>query len=121
MRSFAVPVLLGLLSLQLGACTNQAPEQETEETEIPEELAGSAPAVAAGGGIGTPMAERVAVLGLLNKRNNISRDIELKPGEQRRIGDVVLRLSSCERTTPWERRRGDMVPLCSTNLPLTTN
>jgi len=42
------------------------------------------------------------VLGLLNKRNNISRDIELKPGEQRRIGDVVVRVSSCERTAPWE-------------------
>ena len=98
MRLFAVPVLISLLA----ACTNQAPEPEAEETEIPEELARSAPAVAAGGGIGTPMAERVAVLGLLNKRNNISRDIELKPGEQRRIGDVVVRLSACERTAPWE-------------------
>jgi hypothetical protein len=86
----------------LAACTNQAPEQEAEETEIPEELARAAPAVVAAGGIGTPMAERVAVLGLLNKRNNISRDIELKPGEQRRIGDVVVRLSACERTAPWE-------------------
>ena len=48
------------------------------------------------------MAERVAVLGLLNKRNNISRDIEMKPGESRRVGDVILRLSACERTAPWE-------------------
>jgi hypothetical protein len=101
-RAFAVPALLLLLSMQLGACTNEAPEPEAEETEIPEELARAAPAVAAAGGIGTPMAERVAVLGLLNKRNNISRDIELKPGEQRRIGDVVVRLSACERTAPWE-------------------
>jgi hypothetical protein len=97
-RLLAVPVLL----LLAAACTNQAPEQEAEATDIPEELAGAAPAVAAGSGIGTPMAERVAVLGLLNKRNNISRDIELKPGEQRRIGDVVVRLSACERTAPWE-------------------
>ena len=95
------PKLLPVLAL-LAACTNQAPEPEAEETEIPEELARASPAVAAGGGIGTPMAERVAVLGLLNKRNNISRDIELKPGEQRRIGDVVVRLSACERTAPWE-------------------
>jgi hypothetical protein len=94
----AVTVGLSLLA----ACTNQAPEQEAEETEIPEELARAAPPVVAAGGIGTPMAERVAVLGLLNKRNNISRDIELKPGEQRRIGDVVVRLSACERTAPWE-------------------
>jgi hypothetical protein len=97
-RALAVPTLLALLA----ACTNQAPEQEAEETEIPEELARSGPAVAAAAGLGTPMAERVAVLGLLNKRNNISRDIELKPGEQRRIGDVVVRLSACERTAPWE-------------------
>lgn len=97
MRLLAIPVLA-----LLAACTNQAPEPEAEETEIPEELARASPAVAAGGGIGTPMAERVAVLGLLNKRNNISRDIELKPGEQRRIGDVVVRLSACERTAPWE-------------------
>ncbi len=98
MRSLAVPLLLSLLV----ACTNQAPEPEAEETEIPEELARAAPAVVADSGIGTPMAERVAVLGLLNKRNNISRDIELKPGEQRRIGDVVVRLAACERTAPWE-------------------
>ena len=94
-------VLAGALAV-LAACTNEAPEPEAEATEIPEELARAAPAVVAAQGLGTPMAERVAVLGLLNKRNNISRDIELKPGEQRRIGDVVVRLSACERTAPWE-------------------
>jgi hypothetical protein len=94
--------VLTIAVLFLGACTNEAPQQEAEETEIPEELARAAPSVAGAGGIGTPLAERVAVLGLLNKRNNISRDIELKPGEQRRIGDVVVRLSACERTAPWE-------------------
>ena len=98
MRFLAVPLALAFLA----ACTNEAPEPEAEETAIPEELARAAPAVAAARQLGTPMAERVAVLGLLNKRNNISRDIELKPGEQRRIGDVVLRLSACERTAPWE-------------------
>jgi hypothetical protein len=97
-KAFAVPALLALLV----ACTNEAPEQQAEETEIPEELARAAPVVTAAAGLGTPMADRVAVLGLLNKRNNISRDIELKPGEQRRIGDVVVRLSACERTAPWE-------------------
>ena len=39
---------------------------------------------------------------MLNKRNNISQDVELKPGESRRVGDVVVRLASCERTAPWE-------------------
>jgi len=98
-RALAVPALL----LLLVACTNEAPQQEAEETEIPEELARAAPAVAAAGGIGTPMAERVAVLGVLNKRNNITRDLEMKPGEVRRVfDDVVVRVSACERTAPWE-------------------
>ncbi len=103
MRFLAVPnIAMGAVLVVLAACTNEAPAPEAEETEIPEELARAAPTVVAAAGIGTPMAERVAVLGLLNKRNNISRDIELKPGEQRRIGDVVVRLSACERTAPWE-------------------
>lgn len=50
----------------------------------------------------TPMADRVAVLGLLNKRNGESRDITLKPGQATRIGDVIVRLRACERTAPWE-------------------
>ena len=28
--------------------------------------------------------------------------IKLKPGESRRVGDVIVRLSACERTAPWE-------------------
>lgn len=52
--------------------------------------------------IGTPMAERVAVLGLLNKRNGQTRDIELKPGEAIRFDKVVVRLRACEKTAPWE-------------------
>ena len=50
----------------------------------------------------TPMNERVAVLGLLNKRNNVSEEIKLKPGESREIGPVIVRVSACERTAPWE-------------------
>jgi hypothetical protein len=52
--------------------------------------------------IGTPMAERVAVLGLLNKRNGQTRDIELKPGEAIRFGQILVRLRACEKTAPWE-------------------
>ncbi len=52
---------------------------------------------------GTPMAQRVAVLGLLNKRNGESRELTLKPGQATRIGDVVIRLRACERTAPWEQ------------------
>ena len=50
----------------------------------------------------TPREERVATLGLLNKRNNVSRDFEMKPGEATRVGDVVIRLRACEKTAPWE-------------------
>ncbi len=53
----------------------------------------------------TPMAERVAVLGLLNKRNGLSREIRLSPGESTRVGDVLIRLRACEETAPWEPQR----------------
>ena len=97
--ALAGPVLLGAL---LSGCNREAPEPEPEATEVPEEFAGAGQTIAAQGAIGTPMEDRVAVLGLLNKRNNITRDIEMKPGEARRVGDVVVRLSACERTAPWE-------------------
>ncbi len=48
------------------------------------------------------MAERVAVLGLLNKRNGLYRDLTMKPGEAVRIGDVVVRLKACETTQSFE-------------------
>lgn len=50
----------------------------------------------------TPMAERVATIGLLNKRNNVSKDLELKPGESVEDGPVIVRLEACERTAPYE-------------------
>lgn len=50
----------------------------------------------------TPMAERVATLGLLNKRNGEARDLTLKPGQAIRVGDVVVRLRACEKTGDWE-------------------
>jgi hypothetical protein len=50
----------------------------------------------------TPMKDRVAVLGLLNKRNVVARDISLKPGQATRVGDVIVRLRACEKTAPFE-------------------
>ena len=50
----------------------------------------------------TPMAQRVAVLGILNKRNGVGRDVTLRPGQAIRVGDVIVRLRACERTAPWE-------------------
>lgn len=54
---------------------------------------------------GTPMAQRVAVIGLLNKRNGETREVTLKPGQATRLGDVVLRLRACEQTAPWEQEQ----------------
>ncbi|MDE2301667.1 MAG: DUF2155 domain-containing protein [Sphingomonadales bacterium] len=74
--------------------------------------AGGAPqALTAGGRIaapvesqfGTPVKDRVATLGLLNKRNNETQDLVMKSGEIRRIGNVVVKLATCERTLPWEQ------------------
>ena len=53
----------------------------------------------------TPMAQRVATLGILNKRNGLSRDLNMKPGEAVRIGDAVIRLKACDQTEPWEREK----------------
>jgi hypothetical protein len=52
--------------------------------------------------IGTPMAERIATLGFLNKRNGLTRDLELRPGQAIRIGRAIVRLRACEKTAPWE-------------------
>lgn len=53
----------------------------------------------------TPMAQRVAVLGLLNKRNGETRDLTLKPGQATRIGNAIVRLRACEHTAPWEQEQ----------------
>lgn len=50
----------------------------------------------------TPMAERVAVLGVLNKRNGIARDVSLHPGQAVRVGDLIVRLRACDTTADWE-------------------
>jgi hypothetical protein len=57
---------------------------------------------AAGQGGVTPMAQRVAVLAILNKRNGIVRNVALHPGQAARWKDVQVRLRACETTAPWE-------------------
>ena len=53
----------------------------------------------------TPMRDRVAVIGLLNKRNGIVRDLTLKPGQSIRVKDVIVRLRACEASAPWEEEK----------------
>jgi hypothetical protein len=48
------------------------------------------------------MAQRVAVLAILNKRNGIVRDVALHPGQSARWKDITVRLRACEATAPWE-------------------
>ena len=68
--------------------------QLAKSDHVPKEVGGIAGA--------TPMEQRVAVLGLLNKRNGLVREIEMKPGETARIGRAIVRLRACEQTAPWE-------------------
>lgn len=90
-------------ALVLAACDSAS---EPETVKVP--LGEATPSAAAGAAApandygATPLAERVAVLGLLNKRNNVSEEISLKPGESREVGPVIIRVSACERTAPWE-------------------
>lgn len=86
------------------ACTQEPPPPQPVATEVPEQFRGGSPRPAgpAGASIGTPMAERVATIGVLNKRNNIAQYLTMKPGETRRIGNVIVALKACERTAPWE-------------------
>ena len=89
--------------LALSACgptgaptqNSQADNATTETIDIPQTVdrlpAGT-----------TPMAEREAVLRLLNKRNGQMREFTLRPGQAVRSGDVIVRLRACETTAPWE-------------------
>jgi len=108
----AVAAVLGVASWQAAlALQEETPVPETEaapsETAAPEPAsAKSATPPAAPAAplvhVETPMAERIAVLGVLNKRNGLSRDVTLKPGQAVRIGDLVVRLRACEATADWE-------------------
>lgn len=105
MRGIVLAVPAALLVL-IGACKGE-PEPTVQDTGIPDAIAqtGGKPAVPSvqQDTRGTPLKDRVATLGLLNKRNNLSQDVVMKPGETRRVGNVVIKLASCERTLPWER------------------
>ena len=93
----AIVFTVALALLAAGCDRKRSTEPPSDRQQVP------AATAAAGGEAGvTPMAERVAVLGLLNKRNGIVRDIALRPGQSVRVKDAVVRLRACETTAPWE-------------------
>jgi hypothetical protein len=82
-----------------------APEQANVATPAPAavaEAAVKAPPAPPPVTTETPMAERIAVLGVLNKRNGNTRDVSLRPGQAARYGDMIVRLRACETTADWE-------------------
>ena len=95
-------------ALLLGGCdrlasfSSQRQEQAQQPTRpVATKAQGATPVVSVAGT--TPMGERVAVLGFLNKRNGIERDISIKPGQSIRVrDDVIVRLRACETTPPWQ-------------------
>ena len=102
-RNLSRLALLALLAAtSLSACDRgnsgkrpgETSAQLAKSDHVPKEVGGIAGA--------TPMEQRVAVLGLLNKRNGLVREIEMKPGESVRIGRAIVRLRACETTAPWE-------------------
>jgi hypothetical protein len=92
------------LGLAITACGHE-PRREAEVNGNAVTIDVPKIAEGAGGESLTPMAERVAVLGFLNKRNGIVRDLTLKPGQAIRIKDAVVRLRACETTAPWESEK----------------
>ena len=91
------------LALLLAAGGCDLPDQAGETENQP--IAIDVPRAAAEQPGVTPMAQRVAVLGLLNKRNGIVRDLTLRPGQAMRVKDVTVRLLACEATAPWESEK----------------
>ena len=91
MRKLAASLLL---TLAVAACNREA-----EQNQVAAKKAAAGAASQAGV---TPMAQRVAVLAILNKRNGIVRDVALHPGQSARWKDVTVRLRACEATAPWE-------------------
>ena len=113
MRHGAAIAAAAMLLLGLGACKGgeQAGNNSADDLIIttgPGNATGGAEVVAVGpdtsalNAAATPMNQREAVLGLLNKRNGVAREFKLKPGQAARIGDVIVRLRACDKTAPWE-------------------
>jgi hypothetical protein len=95
---------LAVLALCVAACDRQEKPKPQQQQRQPQARPQQAPRPGAAQDV-TPMGERVAVLGLLNKRNGIVRNLTLRPGQSVRLKDVIVRLRACETTAPWETEK----------------
>ena len=95
--SVRTPVASLLIAFALVSC-GKGGKQQSATGPAGRQVASTA----AGQGGVTPMAQRVAVLAILNKRNGIVRNVALHPGQSARWKDVQVRLRACETTAPWE-------------------
>ena len=93
---FALVIATALAAAGCGGGKDATSNEAVEDVALPPDSEASG---------ATPMRERVAVLGLLNKRNGIVRDLTLKPGQSIRVKDVIVRLRACETTAPWETEK----------------
>lgn len=113
-----------VFALSLSGCgSKDVPTEQSSVGKGKMEKSAEPLTISVGETLGTPMVQRVAILGLLNKRNGETRDIELKPGEALRFGKVVVRLRACEKTAPWENYpdQGAFVQLIVMERPPGTN
>ena len=100
MRPPAVATVM--LALALAACGRGGDDQRNDSRPV---ISNAAVPVSANHAGVTPMAQRVAVLGILNKRNGIVQNVALHPGQSVRWKDVIVRLRACETTAPWEEEK----------------
>ena len=95
-RAFAI-----LAVVAVAACGKQSAEENASAPVISNS---AAPIGVNQPGV-TPMAQRVAVLAILNKRNSIVQNVSLHPGQSVRWKDVIVRLRACETSAPWEEEK----------------
>jgi hypothetical protein len=89
----------------LAGCNRGDPGKDAQAlaTEVPKAVVAAPKGISAvESQFGTPVKDRVATIGLLNKRNNESQDLVMKSGESRRVGNVIVKVATCERSLPWE-------------------
>jgi hypothetical protein len=92
----AARAALGMVLLAAPVAAQPAPEPA--KTPAP-----AAPKDAPAEKRATPNAERVLVIGVLDKVSSETRDLTLKPGETVRFGKLRVTARTCEASPPWQR------------------